>query len=708
MEGADGNGTSYEYDAAGRLTRRTWARGVATDYAYDALGQLTNIDYSDDTPDVSFTYDRMGRQVEVTDALGTRTNLYDPTTLDLAAEQLPDGQVLARSYDRFGRPAGIALDVGYQVAYAYDDASRFMAITSAVNAVTTAVKYAYLAQSDLISGWTVKEPMRPPFLVGSRVYEPHRDLVSAVTVSGPTGIFAQYSYANDHLGRRVARGDRVDGMVVSNVFGYNDRSELDGAVMGTNQFGYQYDAIGNRRVAVANDRTVEYEANALNQYASVLPSAGTPAYDADGNMISDGILSYSWDAENRLVEVRSNAAVIVQNAYDYLGRRIRKATATETNTFLYDGWSLLREDLGAATPSSRFYVWGLDLSGTLQGAGGVGGLLCQVEGGDGSPSRPLFSFGDANGNVTGLVDTNGAVAAHYEYDPYGNLLAQSGDQSADNPFRFSSKYWDDALNLYYYGYRFYSPSLGRWINRDPIGELGGINVYGFVRNSPLGNLDKLGLSCVKVYTFRSGGMLAGSWKQAKTEEDVEVSYRNLRGELGAFGAPPTIMQFADKKNKCDIEVSVQIYLKPNLPILPTKGAHYFYLEHYPQSGTEYLGGGISWSTAPGKSPTRGSVLDHEKGHARAFFKYTLPCFEAAVESYCGKVLTASDQSAIEAALNNCRKNTAKNSAQEANYSERLHYDLNGYKRLFPTSMYAPEYLHADPTTASFTDEWVYE
>ena len=147
---ADGSGPSYEYDAVGRLTKRTWARGVATDYAYDALGQMTNIDYSDDTPDVAFTYDRMGRQVTMTDALGTRTNVYASAALDLVAECLPDGQTLARSYDSFGRPSGIALSNGYRVAYAYDDASRFMAITSSVNAVTAAVQYAYLAQSESV------------------------------------------------------------------------------------------------------------------------------------------------------------------------------------------------------------------------------------------------------------------------------------------------------------------------------------------------------------------------------------------------------------------------------------------------------------------------------------------------------------------------------------------------------------------------------
>ena len=487
---ADGNGTAYEYDAVGRLTRRAWARGVNTDYAYDALGQLTNIDYSDDTPDVSFAYDRMGRQVTVTDVLGTRTNVYDPATFDLVAEQLPDGQTLARSYDRYGRPAGVLLGEGYQTAYAYDDVSRFSTVTATVNAVTTAYKYAYLAQSDLISRQTAREAAGGGVLLDiSRVYEPRRDLVVAVTASSATSTLARYDYVNDRLGLRIARKDTIGIKTVTNIFGYNGRSELTTAAMGTDQFGYQYDAIGNRQVAVANDLTVQYGANTLNQYTSILPSAGTPAYDADGNMTSNGVFTYIWDAENRLAEVRSNGTSIVRNAYDFMGRRIQKATAVSTNRFLYDGWNVLRENLGAATPSSRIYVWGLDLSGSLQGAGGVGGLLAIL-----SPDSGILSpVCDANGNVTHLVDTDGFKIAYYKYDPYGNLLSQSGPAFEQTPFRFSSKYYDDEPGLYYYGYRFYSPGLGRWINRDPIGEMGGHNNYGFVLNNPLGIYDALGM-----------------------------------------------------------------------------------------------------------------------------------------------------------------------------------------------------------------------
>lgn len=494
---ADGTGPAYEYDAAGRLTKRIWARGVETRYAYDALGQLANVDYSDSTPDVSYAYDRMGRPATITDALGTRTHVYDPATLDLAAEQLPDGQTLARAHDRFGRPAGIALSNGYRVAYAYDDAGRFAALGFSVPSVTTRVQYAYLPQSDLVSGWTIRDPSKDPTLLVKRSYESRRDLVSSIEVTNSVGLLMRYDYSNDRLGRRIARKETISGGNVwsSNSFGYNDRSELDVAVMGTNQFGYQYDAIGNRLAAVADGRTVRYRANRLNQYASILPSAGTPAYDADGNMTSDGSFTYAWDAENRLAEVRSNGAVVVRNAYDYIGRRVRKTCPAGGEVvaaaFTYDGWNLILEDSG----TNRFsYLWGLDLSGSLHGAGGVGGLVAQtrhVVSGASTNLKSAFWFtADANGNVAGFINSANQINRYVaSYDPFGNLIMPTSSNAKDFKFRFSSKYCDDETGLYYYGYRFYSPGLGRWLSRDPSGERGGDNLYMYVDNDALNLID---------------------------------------------------------------------------------------------------------------------------------------------------------------------------------------------------------------------------
>jgi RHS repeat-associated protein len=111
---------------------------------------------------------------------------------------------------------------------------------------------------------------------------------------------------------------------------------------------------------------------------------------------------------------------------------------------------------------------------------------------------------DPAGNVVALVDAgNGTTAATYEYGPFGEPLAAAGAAAALNPFRFSSRYLDaetadSALPLYYFGHRFYTPALGRWLNRDPLGEEGGPNLYAFVANAPLQAVDPLGLA---LYAF---------------------------------------------------------------------------------------------------------------------------------------------------------------------------------------------------------------
>jgi RHS repeat-associated protein len=263
-----------------------------------------------------------------------------------------------------------------------------------------------------------------------------------------------------------------------------------------------------------------------------------------------------WDAENRLIAAAPTFAqsgdARVSFAYDYLGRRVLKvveeydgSTWTETarRKFIWSGWLMLMElDCGTGVPPVndavvRKYTWGLDLAGlngqinSLESAGGIGGLVGIYDadatpgpaGGDGN----YAVLCDANGNVTQLVawastvqddsetalgsawDAN-RIAAHYEYGPYGNVLndltadddldgvPDAGAYAAENPWRFSTKQFDAETGLGYWGYRYYSPALGRWMSRDPIGEAGGPNLYGYVGNEPISAVDLAGLVDLEV------------------------------------------------------------------------------------------------------------------------------------------------------------------------------------------------------------------
>jgi RHS repeat-associated protein len=236
------------------------------------------------------------------------------------------------------------------------------------------------------------------------------------------------------------------------------------------------------------------------------PSTQSLQYDSDGNLTSDLVWNYTWDAENRLIQMSNTTSVAstarkkLDFAYDYLSRRYQKIvstwngsawTASQTNYFFHDGWLLVAETSPGIT--TKAYPWGIDLSGLPAwrgGAAGVGGLVAMKYGAD--SYYPAF---DGNGNVMALVGSaDGKVKAQYEYGPFAEAIRASGAAADLNPLRFSTKYTDDETGFSYYGYRYYSPSLGHWANRDPFLEAGALNLYNFNNNAPLNFVDETGLA----------------------------------------------------------------------------------------------------------------------------------------------------------------------------------------------------------------------
>jgi RHS repeat-associated protein len=149
-------------------------------------------------------------------------------------------------------------------------------------------------------------------------------------------------------------------------------------------------------------------------------------------------------------------------------------------------------DPNGASRLLRSYLWGLDLSGSIQGAGGIGGLLVsQISN---SQITNCFVVFDGNGNVAALLNAaDGSTSAQYEYGPFGEVMRATGPMAKANPFRFSTKYQDDESDLLYYGYRYFNAGTGRWLGRDLIGEAGMVNIYGFCANNPLSFADRNGL-----------------------------------------------------------------------------------------------------------------------------------------------------------------------------------------------------------------------
>lgn len=360
--------------------------------------------------------------------------------------------------------------------------------------------------------------------------------------------------------------------------GVRRQTDVNTVVPG-HEYGYGFDAIGNRTTTTVNGRAATYTPNMRNQYEQrtvpgsvdvlgvALPGAlvlangveavrqggnfaatvtvnnataqhpslnikavapgfpGSPdvqaedrgrvfisatpeifIHDEDGNLTGDGRWTYEWDAEDRLraMVTRTDLPATVPRlrlefTYDARSRRIEKKVKTwnagttsyvlsQWIKYVYDeGWNLVAE-VDGNNAVIRKYMWGMDLSQSRQGAGGVAGLLVETSG-----SADYLTCYDGNGNITGLIKADdGQRLATYAFGPFGEPLRATGAMAASNPFPFSTKYQDQETGLLYYGFRYYQPTTGRWLSRDPIEESGGSNLNGFVYNNPIKWIDDTG------------------------------------------------------------------------------------------------------------------------------------------------------------------------------------------------------------------------
>ena len=287
---------------------------------------------------------------------------------------------------------------------------------------------------------------------------------------------------------------------------------VDNTVISTHAYPYN-NANQRIRADLADGSYWEYSYDHLGQVTGSMHTPNglvEPEFDDDGNLLKDHLWEYTWNSENRLVKQEHRDDVDLsplmrtklEFVYDSQGRRVRKTVSrmdaqTETYIveedlrFVYDGWNLLAE-IKSGNNLHRSHVWGLDLSGSLQGAGGVGGLLSTRHHGTPTTGLPYF---DGNGNVMGYTDADTeTIIATYEFDPFGRRLKTTGTHANLFVYRFSTKYECEDSGFLYYGFRSYDPETGRWPNRDPIGERGGVNLYGFVGNDGINKNDLFGLA----------------------------------------------------------------------------------------------------------------------------------------------------------------------------------------------------------------------
>jgi RHS repeat-associated protein len=236
------------------------------------------------------------------------------------------------------------------------------------------------------------------------------------------------------------------------------------------------------------------------------PQQETLTYDDDGNLVSDGRWQYTWNGENRLIKAEELVSPtnrlpnVVEYTYDHRGRMIWKTVASPTTppvkaiTYLWDDYNIITEAIAQDNATNTTYnIWGLDLDGILQGAGGVGGLLAVVK--DSATYVPAW---DANGNIIEYSADDGMIVAHREYDPFGGTIVATGDVDTFSHW-FSTKPWCSVTGLCEYQYRKFSPVIGRWLVREPLGESECANLFVIVFNTlPNDIIDYLGAEPIKV------------------------------------------------------------------------------------------------------------------------------------------------------------------------------------------------------------------
>ena len=543
----DGVGTRvFQYNLRGQVTSETFAAGAQSGFQvvhdYDLLARPVRLALEGGAElihDAGYGYDAASRMNAVSNRHLAIAYQYDAASGLLASTIFTNAgtHILKRdnAYDALSRllsVSNVAASAASAYRYAYEHLDRRVRMDLADGSHWA---YGYDDLGQLVSGVRRQADETPwPGQQFGYVYD---DIGNRVGTTDSEGVKV---YTADPLNRYEQRtvpgaasmyGQALEAATVT----LNDRpverlgAYFHGLVEADNAYGDAY-ATG-RVVAVVNGVGPQGEDAVMEDARAVFLPQTPEVYtcDADGNLVRDGQWDYTWDAENRLVGVETRADLLsdvprlrLAFSYDYLGRRTRgQVDRWVTNQwvrvletiFLYDGWNLLAEIVDTPTPpysDTNLYTWGLDLSGSIHGAAGVGGLLAVT-----AQDSTCYATYDGNGNVTGLVDAGtGASVAEYIYDPFGRPLKATGPLAMRNPFRWSTRYTDNLTGLILYPHRAYHPSLGRWLSRDPIGEEGGHNLYAFVANNPVSGLDPLGLALYAIGWERVRDMKHGRMFQS--------------------------------------------------------------------------------------------------------------------------------------------------------------------------------------------------
>jgi RHS repeat-associated protein len=596
----------YGYDAVGNLTGLRYYTNHALSFSYDALNQLSSM--SDGIGTTTFTYTPAGQLASesgpwASDALSYRYSDRLRTVLDLRQPNAPDW-VEHYYFDLAGRMTGLTSPAG-TFSYTYNPGLAATTSASSLIAKIALPNGAFITNTfdsngRMLGTWLYNSSASAldssvcTYNAGNQrttverggentadyTYDAMGQVVGdqAYEVSGGAARWnEQLHYAFDPTGNLNYRTNNtlIEHFQVNSlneltantnggrltVMGTTTSPATNVTVNGTNALFY-----GDATFAATNmPLTTTYTATASDSYGrhatntvtvGIFTNNAAFQYDGNGNLTNDGLRSFAYDDENQLIRVWVTNHWLSQFTYDgKMRRRIRQEFTwqssgwVQTNVvyYLYDGNVVIQERDINNVPATT-YTRGQDLKGSLQAAGGIGGLLSMTLNAEPGPSssNSMFYHSDGNGNVTMLINPSQATVARYIYDAFGGIISKSGLFADANLYRFSSEEAHPNSGLVCYLYRCYDPHLQRWLNRDQIGELGfetvrnvlpfrfrsfvrqlreRPNLYTFLRNRAENNIDPLGLS---------------QWSDAECEELLETIQQlcamGLLGEMDPTAA----------------------------------------------------------------------------------------------------------------------------------------------------------------------------
>jgi RHS repeat-associated protein len=461
---ARSNATTYTRDETNRVTRRTDARSQYDQYVYDLLGNLTQV--TDRRGNITLSsYDKLNRRSCVA---FVATSGDDPCTPAHTYESK-----IAYTWDKGDRLPQVmdsTSGTSSTITRGYDDLDRLTSETTPLTSPSTAVTYGYDAAS-----------RRTSLTVNSQASSVTYGYDDANRLTQVTQGSTQVGLSYDPAGRRTTL-TLPNGAAVS--YSYDTASQLTGITYQvggstTGTLAYGYDA-AHQRTAVTGTyaraglpsalSTATYDAdNRITNWNGT--TWANTRWDANGNLLTDGTDTYTWNGRNQLTGISGSQTVSF--TYDAFGRRKSKTTSGTQTDFLYDGLNSVQERVSGSVTANML-------------TGGLDEVFARTES---TTTRALLA--DALGSTVALVEPGGSIATQWKYEPFGKTSLVSG--SSNNPTQFTGRE-NDGTGLYYYRARYYSPTYQRFIGEDPLDYQGGtVNLYSYANETPTRYTDPLGL-----------------------------------------------------------------------------------------------------------------------------------------------------------------------------------------------------------------------